>query len=148
MLFAKALRVIPLSCNMCSEGVRTNRICAWSSVVCECRKLGSMGVCNTLCVDFVSTGLGIAEVRCLGMNVNGVQHVVIKGFTFFSLRSKLNICTFLVLPSGKCDLAVCVCTSILTKYSWIGRPVRTHTKIICRETKRATTDLNIMYLQK
>ena len=29
------------------------------------------------------------------------------------------------------------------KYSWIGRPVRTHTKSICRETKRATTDLNI-----
>ena len=28
-------------------------------------------------------------------------------------------------------------------YSWIGRPVRTHKKSICRETKRATTDLNI-----
>ena len=28
-------------------------------------------------------------------------------------------------------------------YSWIGRPVQTHTKIICHETKRATTDLNI-----
>ena len=28
-------------------------------------------------------------------------------------------------------------------YSWIGRPERTHTKSICRETERATTDLNI-----
>ena len=28
-------------------------------------------------------------------------------------------------------------------YSWIGRPVRTHTKSTCRETERATTDLNI-----
>ena len=32
---------------------------------------------------------------------------------------------------------------IRPKYSWIGRLVRTHTKLICRETKRATTDLNI-----
>ena len=29
------------------------------------------------------------------------------------------------------------------QYSWIGRPVQTHTKIICRETERATADLNI-----
>ena len=28
-------------------------------------------------------------------------------------------------------------------YSWIGRPVRTHEKSICRESKRATADLNI-----
>ena len=27
-------------------------------------------------------------------------------------------------------------------YSWIGRPVQTYTKLICRETERATTDLN------
>ena len=29
-------------------------------------------------------------------------------------------------------------------YSWIGRPVRIHKKIICRETERATMDLNIL----
>ena len=28
-------------------------------------------------------------------------------------------------------------------YSWIERPVRTHKKSICRETDRATTDLNV-----
>ena len=28
-------------------------------------------------------------------------------------------------------------------YSWIERPVRTHKESICRETKRATADLNI-----
>ena len=28
-------------------------------------------------------------------------------------------------------------------YSWIRHPVQTHTQLICRETKRATTDLNI-----
>ena len=32
---------------------------------------------------------------------------------------------------------------LLQNYSWIGRPVRTHRKSICRETERATTDLNI-----
>ena len=31
----------------------------------------------------------------------------------------------------------------LTTYSWNGRPVRTQKKTICRDTKRATTDLNI-----
>ena len=31
----------------------------------------------------------------------------------------------------------------LGSYSWIGRPVRTHTNLICRETKRAIADLNI-----
>ena len=31
----------------------------------------------------------------------------------------------------------------LEEYSWIGRPVWTHNKSICRETERATTDLNI-----
>ena len=39
--------------------------------------------------------------------------------------------TNLVLPSSE------------TTYSWIGRPVQAHTKLICRETERATTDLNI-----
>ena len=29
------------------------------------------------------------------------------------------------------------------KYSWIGRYVRTHKKSICRETKKATTDLKL-----
>ena len=32
---------------------------------------------------------------------------------------------------------------VLFTYSWIGRPVQTYKKIICRETERATTDLNI-----
>ena len=37
-----------------------------------------------------------------------------------------------------------VCRLQLSKqYSWIGCPVQTHTKLICRETERATTDLNI-----
>ena len=31
---------------------------------------------------------------------------------------------------------------LLSAYSWIGRPVQTHTQIICRETERATTYLN------
>ena len=36
------------------------------------------------------------------------------------------------------------CTKIWPAvYSWIGRPVRTHKTSICRETKRATPDLNI-----
>ena len=28
-------------------------------------------------------------------------------------------------------------------YSWIWRPVQTHKKLICRQTERATTDLNM-----
>ena len=28
-------------------------------------------------------------------------------------------------------------------YSWIGRPVQTYTKLICREIERTTTNLNI-----
>ena len=46
-----------------------------------------------------------------------------------------------------CDICIlCVNTNVylcLRSYSWIGRPVRTHAKLICRETKRATTDLDI-----
>ena len=37
---------------------------------------------------------------------------------------------------------ILVCMYICT-YSWIGRPVQTQKKTICRETERATTDLNI-----
>ena len=43
---------------------------------------------------------------------------------------------------SKCCFLVCE-RSTHCSYSWIGRPVRTHTESVCRETKRATTDLNI-----
>ena len=32
--------------------------------------------------------------------------------------------------------------TLFIAYSWIGRPVQTHIKLICRETERATADLN------
>ena len=33
--------------------------------------------------------------------------------------------------------------NINSHYSWIGRPVQAHKKLICRKAKRATADLNI-----
>ena len=58
-----------------------------------------------------------------------------------------------------CCLFVALCPSLLSNeedlcstsshkkhpnyYSWIGHPVRTHKKSICRETERATTDLKL-----
>ena len=38
---------------------------------------------------------------------------------------------------------LCILCLVKIAYSWIGRPVRTHKKSICRETKGSTTDLNI-----
>ena len=54
---------------------------------------------------------------------------------------------FLFIQTMKSD-SILDKNSILTHipaklYSWIGRPVQAHKKLICRETKRATADLNI-----
>ena len=83
-----------------SEVVQTNEICAWSSVVCGYQKLERVGLCNTLpnvgLLDFVSTSLLLAEVRCWVVCVDNFRHVVITLLTLYLIHSN---------------------------YSWIGCPV-------------------------
>ena len=67
--------------------VNNNQVYAWSLVVCGCWKLGKIGVCNTLrnagLLDFVSIGLGLAEVRCWEVCVDNVRRAVITFFTLY-----------------------------------------------------------------
>ena len=79
------------------------------------------------------------ESHCLVQN-KLIMLLLFPSVTFYTTRTEKNGCTHCWI------VWFCYLFSLklpeMSTYSWIGRPVRTHKKSICREAKRATTNFN------